>query len=192
MMQRGLGAFWHGNRDQKERNMLSQRQQQMVALFEKHVGAELAGDLDTTMATMSADPHLNHIPTMAGGVGQAGVRTFYRDHLVGKFFPPDVKMQSVSRTVGEDRLVEELFISFTHTSVIDWLLPGVVPTGKAVEMAVAVVVGFDGDKISHEHIYWDQAGVLVQTGLLSPSGLPVTGAESARKVLNPKLPSRAF
>jgi carboxymethylenebutenolidase len=172
--------------------MLSDRQQQMVALFEKHVGAELAGDLDTTMATMSDTPHLNHVPTMAGGVGQKGVREFYRDHLVGKFFPPDVKMESVSRTVGEDKVVEEFFISFTHTTVIDWLLPGVAPTGKPVEMAVAVVVGFQGDKISHEHIYWDQAGVLVQIGLLNPAGLPVTGAESARKVLNPKLPSRVF
>ena len=148
--------------------MLSEKQQRMVALFEKHVGAELAGDLDTTMATMSDTPHLNHVPTMAGGVGQDGVRAFYRDHLVGKFFPPDVKMASVSRTVGEDRVVEELFISFTHTTVIDWLLPGVAPTGKAVEMAVAVVVGFQGDKISHEHIYWDQAGVLVQIGMLNP------------------------
>jgi carboxymethylenebutenolidase len=172
--------------------MLSERQQQMVALFEQHVGAELAGDLDTTMATMSDDPHVNSVPTMAGGVGQSGVRAFYRDHLVGKFFPPDVKMVSVSRTVGEDRVVEELFISFTHTTVIDWLLPGVEPTGKAVGMAVAVIVGFQGDKISHEHIYWDQAGVLVQIGLLSPAGLPVTGGESARKVLNPKLPPRAL
>lgn len=172
--------------------MLSEKQQQMVALFEKHVGAELAGDLDTTMATMSDTPHLNHVPTMAGGVGQSGVRAFYRDHLVGKFFPPDVKMVSVSRTVGEDRVVEELFISFTHTTVIDWLLPGVAPTGKAVEMAVAVIVGFQGDKISHEHIYWDQAGVLVQVGLLNPAGLPVTGVESARKVVNPQLPSRVF
>jgi len=172
--------------------MLSEKQQQMVGLFEQHVGAELAGDLDTTMATMSDDPHLNHVPTMAGGVGQSGVRAFYRDHLVGKFFPPDVKLVNVSRTVGEDRVVEELFISFTHTTVIDWLLPGVAPTGKVVEMAVAVVVGFKADKISHEHIYWDQAGVLVQIGLLNPAGLPVTGAESARKVLDPKLPSRVF
>jgi carboxymethylenebutenolidase len=172
--------------------MLSEKQQQMVALFEKHVGAEFAGDLDTTMATMSEDPHLNHVPTMAGGVGRDGVRAFYRDHLVGKFFPPDAKMESVSRTVGDTQVVEELFISFTHTTVIDWLLPGVKPTGKPVEMAVAVVVGFKGDKISHEHIYWDQAGVLVQVGLLNPAGLPVTGAESARKVKNPKLPARVF
>jgi carboxymethylenebutenolidase len=162
----------------------------MLASFEKHVGAELKGDFDTTMATMTADPHLNHVPTMAGGVGRSGVRAFYRDHLVGKFFPPDVKMTNVLRTVGEDRLVEEMVNGFTHTTVIDWLLPGVAPTGKAVEMAAAVIVGFKDDKISHEHIYWDQAGVLAQNGLLDPAGLPVTGADSARKVLNPQFPSR--
>jgi carboxymethylenebutenolidase len=171
---------------------LSAAQQAIVALFQQHVGAELSGDLDTTMNTMSDDPHLNHVPTMAGGVGRDGVRAFYRDHLVGKFFPPDVKITNVSSTAGQDQIVEELFISFTHTTPIDWLLPGVPPTGKHVEMAVAVIVGFKDGKISHEHIYWDQAGVLVQVGLLNPAGLPVTGAESARKVLNPKLPPRQF
>ena len=165
-------------------------QQAMIDLFQKHVGAEMAGDLETTMATMSDNPHLNHVPTMAGGVGRDGVRAFYRDHLVGKFFPPDVKMESVSRTVGENSIVEELFITFTHTTAIDWLLPGVPPTGKAVALAVAVVVGFKDGKISHEHIYWDQAGVLVQVGLLDPKGLPVSGGESARKVFDPNLPAR--
>lgn len=173
-------------------NSLSSMQQAMVDLFQKHVDAELAGDLETTMATMTADPHLNHVPSMAGGVGRDGVRAFYRDHLVGKFFPPDVKITNVSRTVGLDQVVEELVISFTHTTPIDWLLPGVAPTGKSVEMAVVVIVGFKDGKISHEHIYWDQAGVLVQIGLLSPAGLPVTGADSARKVLNPKLPPRSW
>lgn len=171
---------------------LSAEQQAMLALFQQHVGAELAGDLDTTLNTMSADPHLNHVPTMAGGVGREDVRAFYRDHLVGKFFPPDVTMTTISTTVGEKQIVEELFISFTHTTPIDWLLPGIPPTGKRVEMAVAVIVGFKDGKISHEHIYWDQAGVLAQVGLLKPDGLPVCGAESARKVLDPKLPSRQF
>jgi len=127
---------------------------------------------------------------MAGGVGREGVRALYRNHLVGKFFPPDVKMTTVPRTVGHDQVVEELVISFTHTTPIDWLLPGVPPIWKGVEMAVVVVVGFKNRKISHEHIYWDQAGVMVQVGLLDPAGLPVSGAESARKVLDPKLPPR--
>jgi carboxymethylenebutenolidase len=171
---------------------LSTKQQAMVALFQQHVGAELGGDLDTTMNTMADDPHLNHVPTMAGGVGREGVRAFYRDHLVGKFFPPDVQMTNVSSTVGQDQVVEELFISFTHTTPMDWLLPDVLPTGRHVEMAVAAIVGFRDGKISHEHIYWDQASVLVQVGLLDPASLPVSGAESARKVLNPKLPPRQF
>jgi carboxymethylenebutenolidase len=169
---------------------LSAEQQAMVALFQRHVDAELAGDIETTMATMTDNPHLNHVPSMAGGVGRDGVRAFYRNHLVGKFFPPDVKMTNVSRTVGHDQVVEELVISFTHTTPIDWLLPRVAPTGKHVEMAVAVIVGFKDGKISHEHIYWDQAGVLLQVGLLDPAGLPVSDAESARKVLDPTLPPR--
>jgi carboxymethylenebutenolidase len=171
---------------------LSAEQEAMVALFQQHVGAELAGDLDTTMATMTDKPHLHNVPTMIGGVGREGVRTFYRDHLVGKFFPPDVKMTSVSTTVGQTQIVDEVYITFTHTTEIDWLLPRVAPTGRFVEMAVAVIVGFKDGKISHEHIYWDQAGVLVQIGLLDPKGLPVSGGESARKVLDPTLPSRIF
>ncbi len=169
---------------------LSAAQRAMVELFQEHVSAELAGDLDTTMATMTEDPHLNHVPVMTGGVGRDGVRAFYRDHLVGKFFPPDVEMVNVSRTIGHDQLVEELVIGFTHTMAMDWLLPGVSPTGRKVEMAVAVIIGFKDGKISHEHIYWDQAGVLVQVGLLDPTGLPVSGAEGARKVRDPRLPAR--
>lgn len=169
---------------------LSQKQKAMVALFEQHVHAELNGDLETTMATMTDNPHLNHVPVMAGGVGKEGVRHFYANHLVGKFFPPDVTMTTISDTVGQDQIVQELVISFTHTVPIDWLLPGVAPTGKPVIMALAVIVGFSDGKISHEHIYWDQAGVLVQVGLLDPAGLPVNGAESARKILDPKLPAR--
>jgi carboxymethylenebutenolidase len=167
--------------------------QQMLDTFQKHVAAELAGDLDTTLATMSDDPHLNHVPTLAGGVGRDGVRAFYRDHLVGKFFPPDVTITEVSTTVGDERVVQELVMSFTHTMTIDWLLPGVAPTGKPVEVAFAVVVGFKDGKITHEHIYWDQASVLVQIGLLDPKGLPVGGADVARKVVDPKKhPPRKF
>ena len=99
-------------------------------------------------------------------------------------------MTAVSRTVGDDQVVDELVISFTHTAPVDWMLPGLAPTGRRVEAAFAVVVGFKDGKISHEHIYWDQAGVLVQVGLLDPAGLPVSGRESARKVRDPSLPPR--
>ncbi len=165
---------------------LSPEQEASLSLFHKHVEAELAGDLETTMATMTEDPHLINVPSKLGGVGREGVRSFYQDHLVGKFFPPDVKMTGVSTTVGSDRIVDELVISFTHTRVIDWLLPDVPPTGKRVEVAFVVVAGVKDGKISHEHVYWDQACVLVQVGLLDGAGLPVVGAENARKILELK------
>lgn len=157
-----------------------------VVVFERHVAAELAGDLETTMETMSQDPHILHVPSMMGGVGRKGVQEFYRDSLVGKFFPPDVVMRSISRTLGETQLVEELIISFTHTTEVPWMLPDILPTGRPVEIACVVIVGFRDGKVSHEHIYWDQASVLVQLGLLDPKGLPVTGSEGVRWLLDPK------
>lgn len=141
---------------------------------------------------MTEQPYVNHVAVLTGGVGRAGVLSFYRDHLVGRFMPPDVEITTVSRTVGDDQVVEEMVIRFTHTMVVDWMLPGLAPTGKRVEAAIVVVVKFEDDKIAHEHIYWDQASVLVQLGLLNPAGLPVSGAESAHKVLDPQLPPRPW
>ena len=171
---------------------LTNAEQAMVTLLEKHVQAELQGDLETTMGTMSAQPHLLNIPNLMGGNDYKGVRHFYSQHLVGKFFPPDVTMQRVSLTVGRAQIVEELVIAFTHTVEVDWLLPRVPPTNKRVEIGVVVIAGIHDGKITHEHIYWDQASVLVQIGLIRPNGLPVCGAESARKLLDPSLPTRRF
>jgi len=95
----------------------------------------------------------------------------------------------VSRTIGQDQIVDEMVMRFTHTIRVDWLLPGVAPTGKRVEVPFVAVIKFDGDKIAHEHLYHDQASVLVQLGLLRPEGLPVAGAQTARKVVDPQLPS---
>ncbi len=69
------------------------------------------------------------------------------------------------------------------------MLPGVPPTGRRVEVPLVVVVQLGGDEIVSERIYWDQASVLVQLGLLDPSSVPAVGAETARKVLDPSLPS---
>ncbi len=157
----------------------------VAALFEEHMQAELEGDLDRTMATMSDMPHLNHVPVSAGGSGQAAVRDFYDCHLVGKFFPPDVEITPISRTVDNDQVVDELLISFSHTQHVDWMLPGVAPTGRRVEIPLVVVVRAEGGKVAHEHIYWDQASVLVQIGLLDPAGLPVTGAAQAKLIRDP-------
>ncbi|MFZ9808966.1 MAG: nuclear transport factor 2 family protein [Candidatus Nanopelagicaceae bacterium] len=162
------------------------------AIFERHMQAELAGDLDGTLETMAPDPHLVNVPTMVGGAGPVGVRQFYANRLVGQFFPPDVTFTPLSRTHSSERMVDELIIRFTHTHAIDWMLPGVAPTGRSVEVAFVVIVGIQDDAVSYEHIYWDQASVLVQIGLLNPAGLPVVGAGSVAKLLQPSLPDPFF
>jgi carboxymethylenebutenolidase len=164
----------------------------MDAVFAEHMDAEQAGDLDRTLATMSTNPHLVNVPTMVGGAGPDGVREFYANRLIGQFFPPDVEFVTVSRTHGEGRLVDELIISFTHTTKIDWMLPGVEPTGKPVSVAFVVIVGIEDGKVAYEHIHWDQATVLVQLGLLDPANLPVAGREAASKLLDPTVPGPHF
>ena len=157
----------------------------LAAVFDDHVAAEFVDmDLDATMATMTADPYVNHVPVMTGGVGFEGVRQFYGDHFIGKW-PKDVEITPVSRTVGESQVVDELVLSFTHDIEMDQLLPGVAPTGRHVQLAFCVVVGFEDGKVAHEHIYWDQASLLAQVGLLDAGALPVTGAEQAANVLDP-------
>ena len=155
----------------------------MDELFGSHMEAEMNADLETTLATMSSDPHIFNGPTMIGGEGVEGVRTFYADHLIGQFFPPDVTFSTVSRTHGATRLVDELVISFTHTHTIDWMLPGIAPTGKRVSVIFVVIVGVTDAKVQYEHIYWDQASVLAQLGLMPVAGLPVAGAEAAAHLL---------
>jgi carboxymethylenebutenolidase len=154
------------------------------AVFDEHVAAEFAHlDLEATMATMTDDPYVNHVPVMTGGVGVDEVRSFYGEHFIGKW-PADIAITPVSRTVGESQVVDELVLSFTHDIEMPQLLPGVAPTGRPVKLAFCVVAGFEGGKLRHEHIYWDQASLLVQVGLLDASELPVTGAEQAEAVLD--------
>jgi carboxymethylenebutenolidase len=158
----------------------------IAAVFDDHVAAEFVDmDLDATMATMTDDPYVNHVPVMTGGVGSEGVRTFYGDHFIGKW-PGDVEIQPVSRTVGAGQVVDELVLSFTHDIEMPQLLPGIAPTGRRIRLAFCVVVGFEDGKVAHEHIYWDQASLLVQVGLLDQTALPVTGAEQAANVLDPR------
>ncbi len=106
----------------------------LVALWEAHCRYEFeTRDVDATMATMVDTPYVNHIPTMAGGVGHDQLKRFYKYHFIGRN-PDDVTMKLVSRTVGTDTLVDEFIFKFTHTSTIDWMLPGIPPTGKVVEI----------------------------------------------------------
>ena len=154
----------------------------LEALWEAHCRCEFeTKDADAALATMVAEPYVNHIPTMTGGAGGDQLKRFYKYHFIG-VNPPDFRLTPISRVIGPDCLVDEFIVQFTHTTEIDWLLPGVPPTGRTVEVPTVAIVKFRGDKIVHEHIYWDQASVLVQIGLIDPAGLPVVGVESAQKV----------
>ena len=164
----------------------------LAALWEAHCRHEFeTRDVDATMATMVAEPYVNHIPTMTGGVGYKELKHFYTNHFIGNN-PEDTQLIPISRTIGADRLVDEMLFCFTHDIEIDWMLPGVPPTGKYVEIPLVAIVNFRGDKLYHEHIYWDQASVLVQIGRLDPKGLPVAGVETANKLKDEKLPSNTL
>ncbi len=156
----------------------------LSALWDEHTAHEFSTrDTERTLATMVDDAYVNHVPVMTGGRGKPELRAFYSTDFIPRM-PPDTKLTPVSRTVGEDQLVDEIIFSFTHTEEMPWMLPGVKPTNKHVEVPLVVIVKFRGGKLAHEHICWDQASVLKQLGLLTDPKLPVCGAETARKVRN--------
>ena len=168
---------------------LTPEQQRLNDLWEEHLRDEfVTHDTEATLDTMVPDAYVNHVPVMTGGVGHEELREFYSTRFIPQM-PPDTAMTPVSRTIGVDRVVDEMVFEFTHTIKMDWMLPGVEPTGKHVKVALVVIVHFRDGKLAHEHIYWDQASVLAQLGLIDSTKLPVVGVESAEKVLNPTLPS---
>lgn len=162
---------------------------EMIRLWELHTQLEFATrDAEATVATMTPDNYVNHVPVMTGGRGRNEMIEFYGKHFIPKM-PADTSLRLLARTVGKDRLVDEFVFSFTHDIEMDWMLPWIKPTHRKVEVPMVVVVEFQGDKIACERIYWDQASVLVQLGLLDSASLPVVGVDSARKFENPRLPS---
>jgi carboxymethylenebutenolidase len=166
---------------------LTANEQHVNDLWDEHLRTEFsAHSADEAIATMVAHPRVNQVPVMIGGEGHDELYEFYARYFLPQI-PPDMELVPVSRTIGQGQLVDELVARFTHTIPMDWMLPGIPPTGKRVEVGLVVVVQFDGDKLAHEHLYWDQASVLVQLGLLQPGGLPVVGAEGARSVLDRNL-----
>src|SRR5438094_6493184 len=171
---------------------LTPAQETLHQLWEEHVQHEFSTrNTEDTLATMVEDAYVNHIPVLTGGVGREQLREFYSKHFIPQM-PPDTEMIPLSRTIGNDQLVDEMIFKFTHTIRMDWMLPGLAPTGKRVEVPLVAIVRFRDGKLAHEHIYWDQASVLVQLGLLEPGTLPVTGVESARKASDKTLPSNAL
>ena len=161
---------------------------EMIARWDEHIGYEFSTrDVSSTIATMVEDAYVNHVPVMTGGYGHQALRRFYEEDFISPM-PADTSIQLVSRTLGEDQLVDEIIFSFTHTEEMPWMLPGVPPTHRHVDIPLVVVVGFRDGKLAHERIYWDQASVLKQIGLLTDPSLPVFGAETAHKLLDPARP----
>jgi len=168
---------------------LTPEQQYLNDLWEEHIRDEFTTrDTGATLDTMVPDAYVNHVPVLTGGVGREQLREFYSRHFIPRM-PPDTQIVPISRTIGSQRLVDEMIFRFTHTVAMDWMLPGIAPTGKAVECGLVVIVSFRDGKLASEHIYWDQASVLVQLGLLDPATLPVVGVESARKLADHGWPS---
>lgn len=144
--------------------------------------------------TTHKTPHVTYFPTLTGGVGPEELQRFYDEFFV-QSNPPSTRLTLVSRTIGADRVVDEIHMSFKHTQEVPWILPGIPPTGKRVEVLIVSIVTVRGGKLYSEHVYWDQASVLAQTGLLDPKllpekakklgvdELPVVGREAARRVL---------
>jgi carboxymethylenebutenolidase len=157
-------------------------QADLGGVFDAHVKHEFVDhDVEATMKTMVPEPYVHNVPTLVGGYGRAGVLDFYTHHFVGRM-PADTRIERISRTVGEDQVVDELILSFTHDVEIHYLLPGIPPTGKRVELPHVVIMKFVDGKIAHEHVYWDQACLLAQIGLLDTGNLPVVGKEQASRL----------
>jgi carboxymethylenebutenolidase len=159
-----------------------QSHDKLAAVFDTHINCEFDKiDVFATMQTMVKDPYVHHVPVLTGGIGYEKVYTFYRDSFIGKM-PSDTKFVQISRTIGKYQVVDELILSFTHDIEIPAMVPGIPPTGKHVELPLVVVMRFKGNKIAHEHIYWDQASLLSQIGLIDSKELPIIGIEQSKKL----------
>ena len=153
--------------------------------------------MDVVLKMTQNSPHVTTFPTLEGAIGRKRLEEFYREFFVPSLVE-DFQIRLVSRTIGADRVVDEMVVSFTHSDEIDWILPGVAPTDKFVEIPMVSIVAVRGGKLASEHMYWDQASVLMQVGLLDPKivpkrlkskglkRLPVVGAEAAKQLIEPQ------
>src|SRR5262249_36356722 len=152
------------------------------AQFDGHIAREFADrDADATMETMVPEPYVYCVPVMTGGFGGEGVRRFYGEPFIDQI-PRSATVTPISRTVGKDQVADELVVSFTHDTQWDYLLPGIPPTGRRVDLPHVVVMKVENGKVAHEHVWWDQASLLVQVGLLDPGTSSIVGVEQAKNL----------
>lgn len=153
-----------------------------AAVWNQHTAAEFdLRNADETVATMGPTPYLIHLPTLEGAEGREAVRRFYAERFIPSI-PKNVRLRLVSRTIGDRQVVDELLFEFTHDRRVEFMLPGIPPTGRKVTVPLVAVVGIRKGKVHHEHIYWDQASVLRQVGLLPDRRLPVVGVGQSRTI----------
>ena len=161
---------------------LTPDQQTMLATWQQHTYAEFVlKDADAALATMAENPYVFMISSGTLRVGRVAVREFYADHFLPQI-PPDLEITSLTQTFGNDRLVEEMVVRFTHSLEMDWILPGLRPTRRTAEFVLAGVIQFEGGKVAHEHLYWDQATLRSQMGVLD-NPLAAGGVDSAKRLL---------
>lgn len=165
----------------------SDAEQVLIEVWETHTAAEFEKmDADTAIATMTDHPVLVHVPVGTGASGRAALRKFYAEIFIPQA-PPDIELQLLTRSGGQNRIIDEFILRFTHTLRMDWFAPGIEPTGRRLAVPHVGIVAFENSKIASEHIYWDQATVLSQMGLLDDE-LPVMGAAQCDRLLDPNAP----
>jgi carboxymethylenebutenolidase len=166
---------------------LTTHQQTMLAAWQQHTYAEFGlKDPEGALASMTEDPYVLNIPSGTGGVGRSAVYQFYADQMLPNL-PPDLELVSLSQIFGDDRIVEEFVIRFTHTLKMDWMLPGVSATNRKVEFVLVGIIGFQGGKVASEHLLWDQATVLYQLGILDhPTAAAGVGSAAQLLKLSPR------
>jgi carboxymethylenebutenolidase len=158
--------------------------QSLLEVWQQHTYFEFVmKDAKAALSTMTDNPHVLMVPVATGGRGRDGVYKFYHEFFLAQL-PADITPVLISQALGTNILAEEAVYQFTHDRPMDWLIPGVPPTGKRVEVGVVGIITFENGKIASEHLYWDHASVLAQLGVVDPATVPVKGVESARTLLD--------
>lgn len=166
----------------------SKAQQALIDVWDAHTASEFAHkNADEAIATMTDHPVLIHVPVNTGATGKEPLRKFYAEIFIPQM-PEDAELELLSRTVGGNRIIDEFILHLTHTVRMDWFAPGIEPTGKRLAVPHVGIIAFEGGLIASEHIYWDQATVLKQMGLLDED-LPVLGSEQGARLLDPAAPA---
>jgi carboxymethylenebutenolidase len=166
-------------------------EQALIDVWGTHTAAEFElKDADAAIATMTEHPVLIHVPVGTGATGRERLRKFYREIVIPQI-PPDFEVELLTRSVGQNRLIDEFIVRFTHTVQMDWFAPAIAPTGRRLVVPHVGILAFEGGKISSEHIYWDQATVLLQLGILE-DGRPALGADQADRLSNSDAPANTL